>query len=75
MTEHPEVFISATTRDLGGYRREIKDALLSLQIFAIEESTFTSAYGPSVSTYSNVWNTLKRRGDHETPARVHLWRD
>ena len=46
MTEHPEVFISATTRDLGTYRREIKEALLSLQIFPIEESSFTLAYGP-----------------------------
>jgi tetratricopeptide (TPR) repeat protein len=46
MAEHPEVFISATTRDLGRYRREIKDALLSLQIFPIEESSFTLAYGP-----------------------------
>ena len=46
MTEHPEVFISATTRDLGSYRREVKDALLSLQIFPIEESTLTLAYGP-----------------------------
>jgi tetratricopeptide (TPR) repeat protein len=46
MAEHPEVFISATTRDLGSYRREIKDSLLSLQIFPIEESTFTLAYGP-----------------------------
>jgi tetratricopeptide (TPR) repeat protein len=46
MAEHPEVFISATTRDLGSYRREIKDALLSLQIFPIEESSFTLAYGP-----------------------------
>jgi Domain of unknown function (DUF4062) len=46
MAEHAEVFISATTRDLGSYRREIKDALLTLQIFPIEESTFALAYGP-----------------------------
>ena len=46
MAEHPEVFISATTRDLGSYRREIKDALLGLQIFPIEESSFILAYGP-----------------------------
>jgi hypothetical protein len=45
MAEHAEVFISATTRDLAGYRREVKDALLSLQIFPIEESSFTLAYG------------------------------
>jgi hypothetical protein len=46
MAEHAEVFISGTTRDLGTYRREIKDALLTLQIFPIEESNFTLAYGP-----------------------------
>jgi hypothetical protein len=46
MAEHAEVFISATTRDLGSYRREIKDALLSVQIFPIEQSSFTLAYGP-----------------------------
>src|SRR5271166_2041390 len=46
MAEHAEVFISATTRDLGSFRREIKDALLTLQIFPIEESNFTLAYGP-----------------------------
>jgi hypothetical protein len=49
MAEHAEVFISGTTRDLGAYRREIKDALLTLQIFPIEESNFTLAYGPLVS--------------------------
>jgi len=46
MAEHSEVFISATTRDLASYRREIKDTLLSLQIFPIEEISFTRAYGP-----------------------------
>jgi hypothetical protein len=46
MAEHAEVFISGTTRDLGTYRMEIKDALLTLQIFPIEESNFTLAYGP-----------------------------
>jgi tetratricopeptide (TPR) repeat protein len=46
MAEHPEVFISATTRDLGSYRREIKDALLTLKIFPIEQSNFALAYGP-----------------------------
>jgi hypothetical protein len=46
MAAHPEVFISATTRDLGSFRREIKDALLSLQIFPIDQSSFTLAYGP-----------------------------
>jgi hypothetical protein len=43
MAEHAEVFISGTTRDLASYRREVKDALLSLQIFPIEESSFTLA--------------------------------
>ena len=46
MAEHAEVFISATTRDLGSYRREIKNALLTLQIFPIEESNFALAHGP-----------------------------
>src|SRR5271165_5286398 len=49
MAEHAEVFISGTTRDLGTYRREIKDALLTLQIFPIEESNFALAYGPLVT--------------------------
>jgi hypothetical protein len=49
MAEHAEVFISGTTRDLGSYRRVIKDALLTLQIFPIEESNFTLAYGPLVA--------------------------
>jgi hypothetical protein len=35
-------------RDLGTYRREIKDVLLTLQIFPIEESNFALAYGPLV---------------------------
>jgi hypothetical protein len=38
MAEHAEVFISGTTRDLDSYRREIKEALLTLKIFPIEES-------------------------------------
>jgi tetratricopeptide (TPR) repeat protein len=46
MADHPEVFISATTADLGSYRREIKDALLTLRIFPIEQSNFELAYGP-----------------------------
>src|SRR5271166_5891538 len=49
MAEHAEVFISATTRDLGSFRREIKDALLTLQIFPIEESNFELTYGPLVT--------------------------
>jgi hypothetical protein len=46
MAEHAEILISGTTRDLGSFRREIKDALLTLQIFPIEESNFELAYGP-----------------------------
>jgi Domain of unknown function (DUF4062) len=49
MAEHAEVFISGATHDLGSYRREVKDALLTLQILPIEESNFTLAYGPLVS--------------------------
>ena len=49
MAEHAEVFISGTTRDLGSYRREIKDAVLALQIFPIEESNFALAYGPLIA--------------------------
>ena len=30
MTEHAEIFISATTADLGSYRGEVKNALLTL---------------------------------------------
>jgi hypothetical protein len=45
MAEHAEVFISATTSDLRSYRRAIKDALLTLQIFPIEETNFALAYG------------------------------
>jgi hypothetical protein len=49
MAEHAEVFISGTTCDLGGYRREIKEALLTLKIFPIEESNFELTYGPLVT--------------------------
>jgi hypothetical protein len=49
MAEHAEVFISGTTRDLGSYRREIKEALLTLKIFPIEESNFELIYGPLVA--------------------------
>jgi hypothetical protein len=45
MAEHAEVFLSATTADLGSYRREIKDALLTLGIFPVEQSNFALAYG------------------------------
>jgi len=49
MAEHAEVFISGTTRDLGSYRREIREALLTLKIFPIEESNFDLTYGPLVT--------------------------
>jgi tetratricopeptide (TPR) repeat protein len=45
MAEHPEVFISATTRDLGSYRAAIQNALLSLNIFPIQQDNFALAYG------------------------------
>jgi hypothetical protein len=45
MAEHAEVFISATTTDLGSYRREVKNALLTLGIFPIEQSNFALAHG------------------------------
>ncbi len=46
MAEHAEVFISATTTDLGSYRGEVKNALLTLGIFPIEQSNFALARGP-----------------------------
>src|ERR1700675_554721 len=49
MAEHAEVFISGTTHDLGTYRGEIKNALLTLKIFPIEESNFALAYGPLIA--------------------------
>jgi hypothetical protein len=49
MAEHAEVFISGTTLDMASFRREIKDALLTLQIFPIEERNFALAYGPLVT--------------------------
>jgi len=45
MAEHAEVFISATTTDLGSYRGEVKNALLTLGIFPIEQSNFALAHG------------------------------
>jgi tetratricopeptide (TPR) repeat protein len=45
MAEHPEVFISATTRDLGSYRAAIQNALLTLGIFPIQQDNFALAYG------------------------------
>jgi len=41
-----KVFISATTRELHSYRGEIKNALLTLGIFPIEQINFRLAHGP-----------------------------
>ena len=41
-----EVFISATTRELRSYRDEVKNALLTLGIFPIEQTNFRLAHGP-----------------------------
>src|SRR6478609_8313951 len=49
MAEHAEVLISGTTRDLDSYRRKIKEALLTLKIFPIEESNFELTYGALVA--------------------------
>jgi Domain of unknown function (DUF4062) len=45
MAEHAEVLISATTTDLGSYRGEVKNTLLTLGIFPIEQSNFALAHG------------------------------
>jgi Domain of unknown function (DUF4062) len=59
MAEHAEVFISGTTRDLGSYRRTVKDALLTKSIFPIEETNFALAYGP----LTDILRALIRRCD------------
>jgi hypothetical protein len=41
-----EVFISATTRELRSYREEVKNALLTLGIFPIEQTNFRLGHGP-----------------------------
>ena len=45
MAEHPEVFISATTRDLGSYRAAVQNTLLTLDIFPIQQDNFALAHG------------------------------
>ena len=45
MAQHPEVFISATTRDLRSFRAAIQNALLTLNIFPIQQDNFALAYG------------------------------
>jgi hypothetical protein len=64
MAEHAEVFISATTTDLGSYRGEVKNALLTLGIFPIEQSNFALAHG----LLSKVLHDLIGRCD----AVIHL---
>ena len=44
MAARKEVFISATSADLGSYRQVVKDALLTLGAHPIEESNFPSDY-------------------------------
>ena len=44
-TERPKVFISATTRDLGSYREEVQNALLTLGIFPIQQDNFGTCQG------------------------------
>jgi hypothetical protein len=64
VTEHREVFISATTRDLGSYRAEIQNALLTLNIFPIQQDNFALAYGQ----LTDMLRQLIRRCD----AVIHL---
>src|SRR6202162_1189705 len=45
MRARTEVFISATTRELHSYREEVKNALLTLGIFPIEQTNFRLAHG------------------------------
>jgi hypothetical protein len=65
MAEHVEVFISGTTRELGSYRREIKEALLTLKIFPIEESNFELAYGPLI-LYRRATRRLEKTGSYRS---------
>jgi Domain of unknown function (DUF4062) len=46
MRARAEVFISATSRELRSYREQVKNALLSLGIFPIEQTNFRLAHGP-----------------------------
>ena len=45
MRARTEVFISATTRELHSYREEVKNAVLTLGIFPIEQTNFRLAHG------------------------------
>src|SRR6202023_2502764 len=49
MGARAEVFISATTRELRSYREEVKNALLTLGIFPIEQTNFRLAHGPLIA--------------------------
>jgi hypothetical protein len=46
MGARKEVFISATIRELRSYREDVKNALLTLGTFPIEQSNFELAHGP-----------------------------
>jgi hypothetical protein len=46
MAEDAEVFNSAIIRELRNYREEVKNALLTLGIFPIEQTNFGLAHGP-----------------------------
>jgi hypothetical protein len=69
MAEHAEVFISGTTRDLGSYRREIKEALLTLKIFPIGESNFELTYGRACRNVTRSHRPVRRRNP---PCRLLL---
>jgi len=64
MGARKEVFISATSADLGSYRQVVKDALLTLGAHPIEESNFPT-------DYRELQNLLARRLD-PCDAVIHL---
>jgi hypothetical protein len=49
MRPRAEVFISASTRELGSYCEEVKNALLTFGIFPIEQTNFRLAYGSLIT--------------------------
>ena len=64
MAARQEVFISATSADLGSYRQVVKDALLKLGAHPIEESNFPT-------DYRELQNLLTQRLD-PSDAVIHL---
>jgi hypothetical protein len=64
MASRKEVFISATSADLGSYRQVVKDALLTLGAHPIEERNFPT-------DYRELQNLLARRLD-PCDAVLHL---